>query len=313
MERHYGHGDEIPGTTDPLTRLSLDVLAETAAPPPGAVDRLLSAARSARRPVAAAGFTAPFAGRVAAMDALLASATRADWSQKIVEGWTLQELVAHLAATDSLVACAIDAPVAGPPLTANDVLGRTADMIAYTGGRTPQETRAEWRAQAEAIRARAAEMDPGTPITPGGMSFALSDHLLARMLETWLHTVDAAAVLGVSLPLPVAAHIHPTADFCARLIPWTMLLSGVDGGGARAVRLTLTGPGGGVWHVPLDVQVVARPDDGAPAEVEIACDVVDFCFLLGGRRAPDEFPATITGDAGLARDVLHCAPVLSGP
>ncbi|GII62593.1 TIGR03084 family protein [Sphaerisporangium krabiense] len=312
MERHYGHGDEIPGISDPLTRLSLDVLAETATPPPGAVDLLLSAARSARRPAPPAGFTAPFAARVAAMDALLASATRADWSQKIVEGWTLQELVAHLAATDSLVADAIEAPVAGPPLTENDVPRRTADMIAYAGGRTPQETRAEWRAQAEAIRARAAEMDPGTPIAPGGMSFALADHLLARMLETWIHTTDAAAVMRVSLPLPVAAHVHPTADFCARLVPWTMLLSGVDGG-ARAVRLTLTGPGGGAWHVPLDVQVVARPDDGALAETEIVCDVVDFCFLLGGRRVPEEFPATIIGDAGLALDVLRCAPALSGP
>ncbi|RCG30468.1 maleylpyruvate isomerase family mycothiol-dependent enzyme [Sphaerisporangium album] len=313
MDRHAGRGDEIPGTSDPVTRLSLDVLAEAAStPPPGALARLLPAARSARPPAPAAGFAAPFAARVAAMDALLASATPADWAQKIVEGWTLQELVAHLAATDGLVANAIGAAVAGPPLAADEVLSRTADMIAYTGGRRPEETRVEWRAQAETICARAAAMEPGTPIAPGGIQFPVSDHLLARMLETWIHTDDAATVIGLPLPLPLAAHIHPTADFCARLIPWTMLLSGVDGG-ERSVRLTLTGPGGGAWHVPLSVARVAAPDDGAPSDAQITCDVVEFCFLLGGRGTPEAFAARIEGDEGLAREVLRCAPALSGP
>ncbi|WP_248965849.1 maleylpyruvate isomerase family mycothiol-dependent enzyme [Sphaerisporangium perillae] len=304
---------DLPGVSDPVARLSLDALIEAAAePPPGALARLLTVTRSVRRPAATTGFAAPYAARVAAMDALLASATPEDWLQEIVEGWTLQQLVAHLAATDSLVAAAIGAPVAGPEPVAGEVLARTADMLAFVAGQPPERTRADWRAQADAICRHAASMDPATPVAPGGMSFAVSDHLLARMLETWIHADDAATVIGHSLPLPLAAHIHPTADFCARLLPWTMLLSGTDGGG-RAIRLTLTGPGGGAWHVPLDVARTAVPDDGSPADAAITCDAVAFCFLLGGRGAPATFPAEVEGDAGLARDVLHSAPALSGP
>lgn len=313
VDRHTRPGDGIPGTSDPVTRLGLDALAESlAGPPPGALDRLLAGARTARRPAVTEGFVASYAGRVAAMDALLASASPADWTTKIVEGWTLHQLVAHLAATDSLVAASIGAPMAGPPLAANETLGRTADMIAFVGDLTPERTRADWRAQADAICARAAAMEPATPIDPGGMSFPVSDHLLARMLETWIHTDDAATVIGLPLPRPTAGHIHPTADLCARLVPWTMLLSGVDGG-ARAIRLTLTGPGGGRWYVPLDVARAAVPDDGSPVHAEIACDAVAFCFLLGGRGAPATFPAEVTGDAALARDVLAAAPAMSGP
>ncbi|MDH2424223.1 maleylpyruvate isomerase family mycothiol-dependent enzyme [Sphaerisporangium sp. TRM90804] len=313
MDHHTGSGDRVPGTSDPVTRLTLDALVEAAPEPPaGTLSRLLAAARSARPPASAAGFAAPYAARVAAMDALLASAPPEGWSREIVEGWRLQELVAHLAATDSLVAAQMGAPVAGPPVDANDVLGRTAGMIAFVRGQTPEETRADWRGQAEAICGRAASMDPATPVEPGGLSFAIADHLLARMLETWIHTQDAATVLGLSLPRPLPGHIRPTADFCARLLPWTMLLSGMDAGG-RALRLTLTGPGGGVWHVPLDVGATAVPDDGSPADAAITAEVAAFCFLLGGRGAPATFPAEVEGDAALARDVLTSAPALSGP
>ncbi|MFB9252874.1 maleylpyruvate isomerase family mycothiol-dependent enzyme [Sphaerisporangium melleum] len=305
----------VPGTADPVTRLRLDVLAEAASEaPPGARERLLAAARAARPPaVAVAGIAAPYAARVAAMDALLACAGEADWSRTIVEGWTLQQLLAHLAATDGLVAAAIGAPVAGPATAADaDVAERTAAMIAHVAGQPPELTRADWRAQAGAICRRAASLDPATLIAPGGMAFPLPDHLLARMLETWIHTADAAAAMGRSLPLPVAGHITPTADFCARLLPWTSALSGVEAAD-RAIRLTLTGPGGGAWHVPLDLGRAVVPDDGSPVDATITCDAVGFCFLLGGRGAPATFPAEVTGDAGLARDVLHAAPALSGP
>ncbi|MFC6086260.1 maleylpyruvate isomerase family mycothiol-dependent enzyme [Sphaerisporangium aureirubrum] len=306
-------GGPHPIPADPVTRLVLHAFAEVAAEPPaGARERLLAAARSRRRPAVTDGFAAPYAARVAAMDALLAGAGPADWAKKIVEGWTLQELVAHLAATDSLVAAAMGLPVAGPPLAADEVLSRTADMIAFERERAPELTRAGWRAQAEAICARAATMDPAGPVAPGGFSLPAKDHLLARMLETWIHTDDAATVIGVPLPRPLPAHIHPTADLCARLVPWTMALSGMTPG-PRALRLELTGSGGGTWHVPLDLSAEAAPDDGSPADVEMSCEVKAFCFLLGGRGAPDTFPADVTGDDALARDILTAAPALSGP
>ncbi|WP_425569013.1 hypothetical protein [Nonomuraea salmonea] len=84
-----------------------------------------------------------------------------------------------------------------------------------------------------------------------------------------------------------------------------MLLSGLDGSG-RTLLLTLTGPGGGEWRVALGVE------DAGPGEPDahITADVVAFCFLLGGRGDPADFPADLEGDLSLARDVLTTAPPL---
>jgi uncharacterized protein (TIGR03083 family) len=295
---------------DPVERLYLDAIMEDPAVPARSLrPQLLAGARARRRPAAPTALWAqPYAGRVAAMDALLASAVDDDWSRVIVEGWTLQELVAHLAAKDGLLASSVGAPVLGPPLGATDSLGRTADVQAYERARSPEQTRRDWRAQADALCRHLADLEPTTSATLDGMDAVVSDHILARCLETWVHTDDAARTAGIRLPDPVPEHVHPTADLCARLLPWTMLLSGTDGTG-RTLGLTLTGAGGGDWQVPLGV-ADTRP--GTP-EAHITADVKTFCFLLGGRGDPADFPAEVAGDLGLARDVLIAAPALSGP
>ncbi|MEU0567514.1 maleylpyruvate isomerase family mycothiol-dependent enzyme [Nonomuraea sp. NPDC005983] len=295
---------------EPVERLYLDALMEDPAVPERSLrPQLLAGARARRRPAApTAAWAEPYAARVAAMDALLASAVDDDWTRVIVEGWTLQELVAHLAAKDGLLAASVGAPVLGPALTSTDSPGRTAEVQAYERARSPEQTRRDWRAQADALCRHLAELPAGTPANLDGLDAPVGDHILARTLETWIHTDDAATVARARLPLPIPAHIHLTADLCARLLPWTMLLSGLDASG-RTLLLTLTGPGGGEWRVPLGVE------DGTSgtAAAHITADVVDFCFLLGGRGDPASFPADLDGDLNLARDVLTAAPALSGP
>ncbi|MEO3869125.1 maleylpyruvate isomerase family mycothiol-dependent enzyme [Nonomuraea sp. B12E4] len=295
---------------DPVERLYLDAMMEDPAVPAHSLrPQLLAGARARRRPAApTAAWAQPYAGRVAAMDALLASAVDGDWSRIIVEGWTLQELVAHLAAKDGLLAASVGAPVLGPPLGAADSMGRTREVQAYERGRSPEQTRRDWRAQADALCRHLAELDPATPAGLDGMETAIGDHILARGLETWVHTSDAAHTAQISLPDPIPEHIRPTADLCARLLPWTMLFSGLDGAG-RTVHLTLTGEGGGEWTLPLGVEETVP---GTP-DVHITADVVKFCFLLGGRGDPLDFPADVTGDHDLARDILTTAPTFSGP
>ncbi|GIH94058.1 maleylpyruvate isomerase family mycothiol-dependent enzyme [Planobispora siamensis] len=299
---------------DPTRRLYLDALMEGTEPPETSLRPLvLTAARARRRPAAAtSGWTAPFAGRIAAMDAVLGEATDQDWGRQVVEGWTLQELLAHLAAKDGLVSLSVDAPVLGPPVTVNEGLARTAELQEYERRRAPDQTRRDWRTQADALCRHLASVAPDTPSETGGFTMPVVDHLLARGLETWIHTADAAGVLGVSLPHPVPGHVEVTADLCARLMPLAMRLSGHRVPEGRAVRLALTGPGGGLWHVPLHLGGRAVRGDG-PAEATVTCDVVEFCFLVGGRGDPGGFAAGVEGDAGLARELLHAAPALSGP
>ncbi|MEU8395785.1 maleylpyruvate isomerase family mycothiol-dependent enzyme [Nonomuraea sp. NPDC048892] len=295
---------------DPVERLYLDAMMEDPAVPAHSLrPQLLSGARARRRPAApTAAWAEPYAGRVAAMDALLASAAEDNWSRVIVEGWTLQELVAHLAAKDSLLAASVGAPVLGPPIGAPDSTSRTNDLQAYERARSPEQTRRDWRAQADALCRHLAELPPTTLTTLDGLEVVASDHILARSLETWIHTADAAQMAEIRLPDPVAGHIHLQADLCARLLPLTMFMSGMDGTG-RTAHVTLTGAGGGEWRVALGV---ADTEPGEP-DVRITADVVTFCFLLGGRGDPGDFPAELEGDLSLARDILLSAPALSGP
>ncbi|MFI0446754.1 maleylpyruvate isomerase family mycothiol-dependent enzyme [Actinomadura sp. 6N118] len=301
---------------NPVERLYLDALEE-------GVERderpssglLLTTARARRRPAATTvPWAAPYAGRVAAMDAVLASASAGDWAQQVVEGWTLQQLVAHLTAKDGLVAADVGAPVLGPPIGTRDPLGRTAEVQAAEEGRSPEETRETWRAQADALCARLADVDPATPAAPDGLAIPVRDAIIARSLETWVHADDAARTSALRLPPPVAGHLHPMAGFCTRLLPWTMIATGSDGAGST-VRVTLTGPGGGTWLVPLDVNDPGGVREGGEGDAgaHIVTDVVAFCFLLGGRGAPESLPAEIEGDRDLARRVLEAAPAFSGP
>ncbi|MGW0806407.1 maleylpyruvate isomerase N-terminal domain-containing protein [Nonomuraea sp. NPDC002799] len=295
---------------DPVERLYLDAMMEDPEVPAHSLrPQLLAGARARRRPAAAtAAWAEPYAGRVAAMDALLASAVDDDWSRVIVEGWTLQELVAHLAAKDGLLAASVGAPVLGPPIGAADSLGRTHDVQAYERARSPEQTRRDWRAQADALCRHLAELPPTTQATLDGTEAVVRDHIIGRALETWVHTDDAAKTARITLPHPIPEHIAPTADLCARLLPWTMLMSGLNGAG-RTLHLTLTGAGGGEWLLPLGVE---ESEPGTP-DVHITAETIPFCFLLGGRGDPDEFPAELTGDLSLARDVLKTAPAFSGP
>ncbi|WP_219471605.1 maleylpyruvate isomerase family mycothiol-dependent enzyme [Nonomuraea rhizosphaerae] len=297
---------------EPVERLYLDALMEEPAVPERSLrPQLLAGARARRRPAApTAAWAEPYASRVAAMDALLASAADDDWSRIIVEGWTLQELVAHLAAKDGLLAASVGAPVLGPPIGATDSLGRTADVQNHERARDPEQTRRDWRAQADALCRHLTDLDSTTLAGMDGLDAPVRDHVLARGLETWIHADDAARTADLKLPHPIPEHIHPTADLCARLLPWTMLLSGLDGSG-RTLRLTLTGPGGGDWTLPLGVS--DDPGGAGDPDACIEADVVGFCFLLGGRGDPESFPADLKGDLGLARDVLTTAPALSGP
>jgi len=134
---------------DPLERLYVDALLEDPEEPKRSLrPQLLAGARARRRPAApTADWARPYAGRVAAMDALLAAAVEDDWSRVIVEGWTLQELVAHLAAKDGLLAASVGAPVLGPELTTADSAARTADVQSYERARSPEQTRRDWRAR----------------------------------------------------------------------------------------------------------------------------------------------------------------------
>ncbi|WP_283132779.1 maleylpyruvate isomerase N-terminal domain-containing protein [Rhizohabitans arisaemae] len=165
-------------------------------------------------------YAEPYAARVAALDSLLGSLATDDWARVILEGWTVQDLIAHLTAVDGLVAATLGARVVGPPISGDDRLARTAVMIVDSHGRPPERTRDDWWGQAGSLCERVGASGPQLAdqiVGVGGFRLSVQDHLASRALETWIHTEDIAAVLGRALSSPDDVHLRPMTDareFC---------------------------------------------------------------------------------------------------
>ncbi|RKS79215.1 uncharacterized protein (TIGR03083 family) [Actinomadura pelletieri DSM 43383] len=264
--------------------------------------RTLRAALSRRAPARPApDFARPYAAMVSMLDALLTALPEADWTTIAVDEWDARDLVAHLTATDGLLVEAIT----GVESSAEDVPARTAEMV---GRRLPlRDTRRVWRRQADELCDMLSDSDADRQVQMGGYGMRLSDHLFARAFETWIHTTDIGRSTGRPLPPPLAEHVHPLADFGARILPMALVLTGREHPD-RTLRLILDGPGGGEWTVPLG-KVAA---DVEPS-VRVRMDVIEFCFLAGGRRDPETVRAETSGDRAVTRDVLASIPAFAGP
>ncbi|PZG24481.1 hypothetical protein C1I98_35615 [Spongiactinospora gelatinilytica] len=255
-------------------------------------------------------YAAPYASRVAALDVLLTALPASGWTAVVVHGWTPAGVAGHLMAVDGLLAAALGAPVIGPSAAGDDPEARTDQVLDALRDRPGAEAAARWREQAAALchHLDTAGSIPGEEerITAAAVTMRLRDHLAMRAYETWMHSEDicSGAAEGLRLPLPVPDHVHTLSQFGCRMLRTSMMIAAGGAPDERAARITLTGPGGGT-------RVVRFGRERVEPAAEIEMDVIDFCFLLGDRLGPDEVQATVTGDPGLARDVLTAAPLVT--
>ncbi len=280
-------------------------------PPAGMLARLRAAAPARRRPATTTpAYAAPYAAQVAALDLLLADLAPEDWHRIAAYGeLTVRDLVAHLAATDGLIAAGLGLPVQPPVEPGQNLAARTAAALRLEQDRPAEQTRQSWRAQADALcRALVGHPSPGTATVPLGRPFPLLDALTARAFETWIHREDIAAATGHPTVAPLPEHVHPMADFAARLLP-RVIARRIAPPHDRHVRLHLTGAGGGTWTVPLDPAATV----GATVQpaVVVTVDVVEFCRRAGDRRDPGRVAVEVRGDAALGREFLAAVPAMA--
>ncbi|MEU9325810.1 maleylpyruvate isomerase family mycothiol-dependent enzyme [Streptomyces canus] len=272
--------------------------------PPSPLDTLLTDALRARpAPPRVARHAAPYAAAVAGLEALLPELA-GRWSTPVVHDWDVHATVAHLLAADEPLALrlGIDARVPGARIDedadwADAWERRTAEVIAHEYGRTPEETVADWSAQAAALlgtpHARDRELAAGTTLLMG-LRLPVTEHFLARAFEAWIHTDDIGRALGLAVPPPPEEHLGQLVRLAVRV------LGTVLGAGAPPVLFAVRG--GEEW-------VLGSQSD--PVAAELTLDAVDFCLLIGGRHAPDMVPRDTTGDAAAVRNVLERAASLS--
>jgi uncharacterized protein (TIGR03083 family) len=314
VEDHLAGCPACTAEADRLGRAVAGLATTVAVPPPARLRGAVLDAAVARRPAAGDEASTGYATWVDRFDTLLESLTAAQWRERVVHDWTVQDLVAHLTATDELLVAQLgsadDETLEDPAeLDGGLPARRTAAAIVEHRGRPPERTRAAWRAQADLLLRDVGEpdaldrqvrlADPRLPRQP------LRTAVIQRLFETWIHTDDIRTVLGGPPAPPDERHIAMIVAFGVRLLPAALRLAGADRP-PRSARLVLVGPGGGDWVISPAVQrVPARPPDAT-----VTMDAVEFCYLLGNRRDPDTVPHRVEGDPAVAATLLRAATTL---
>jgi uncharacterized protein (TIGR03083 family) len=219
-----------------------------------------------------------------------------------LNGLTVRDLLAHLAAMESLVAMWMGVPTL-PEVTEEGVEARTAEVVRMTSAWSLADVVALWRRSIAAIRDAA----PGTETCPWfGSDMPTDLVLLVRAFETWTHTDDIRRALGRALDVPSAAALHTMAEGSMTMVPSALDASGLARPG-RTARIVLTGAGGGDWTLPMNLGT----DAGVP-DVTLTLPVVDWCRRFSDRLRVDDLDLLVHGDQQLAADVVAVAPVFAG-
>ncbi|MBL7492152.1 maleylpyruvate isomerase family mycothiol-dependent enzyme [Frankia sp. AgB1.9] len=282
--------------------------------PGPALSRVLAAARARRRPAPELpAFAAAFGATAGMLDVVLAEVSDDVLLRPSpVLTWRLGDLVTHLAAGNALVADAVAIAV-DPPVAADvDLVAHTERLLRWVDGWPRARVARLWRdgiaAMAERIRAEPALAREWVEVD--GLRLPVGSHLVARAFETWIHARDLGVAAGLTVPSPPADSLAAMADLAAGLLG--ALPPRAATAPAGAVRLTLTGPGGGAWLVHLGGPPPAGLGAIEPA-AGLVLDTVEFCLVAANRRAPEAARAAISGDAALAAELLTSAARLARP
>lgn len=250
-----------------------------------------------------ASYAAPYAAAVAGLKALLPE-IEGRWSTPVVHDWDVHATVAHLLAADEHLArlLGLDTRLPLSRIPHDTHWGdawneRTAEVIAHEYGRTPEETVADWSAQADDLLTAPEATDPelaARAVMLMGVRLPVADHYVVRAFEAWIHTDDIGRALGLAVPPPPEAHLWQLVRLAVRILGLAL------GRATAPVLFSVTG--GEQW-------VLGSQDE--PVRAELTLDPVDFCLLVGGRYTPDEVPRATSGDESAAQNVLEQASRLA--
>ncbi len=289
-------------------------------PAPELRARVLDEARRRREPAAVVAGSSPIdvhRVELARVILLLRDLTPEDWARPVdppeLDGWTVHDVVVHLVANESLLACQLGVPVSGIPETATDNEGRTAQAQARHTARSPRHTVAELEAAAEATNTEVAvrgEARLDEPIDWWGGRVATRMALLVRAFETWTHADDIRRAIGAGMVDPPPASLLTLAHTACGLVPTTL---GVRGGyrPGRLVRFRFTDVGDAAWDVDLGAGGGVRPAGDDAVDAEIVTEAAAVCRGISARVDPRELAYDFSGDEQLVRDVVDALPALA--
>ena len=223
------------------------------------------------------------------LDEVLGTFGRDDWGRpSAAAGWSVSDVVLHLAQTEELVVASAKgdpAPFAREPGQGGSVDEFAARSVEHERGTPPDAVYPRWRAARHAALDALRGCQAGTRLPWATNPLSPATLATTRLAEHWAHALDITSPLGIAYP--DTARLRHVAWLAVRTLPYALAVAGLE---ARPVRCALTGPDGEQWEF--------GPED---AESYITGAAGAFCRVAAQRLAPEASGLTATGpDAATA-------------
>lgn len=213
------------------------------------------------------------AAEQAELDHLLAGLTEADWgADSLCEGWSVADVVLHLAQTEEAVVATLGLDPSRVPTdwaahgdTVESAMGALVDAQRAPGS----EVLARWRSAAAASSAAFAAADPDRRVQWVTNAFKPATLATTRVAEHWTHGHDISDALG--LPYADTERLRHVAWLAHSTLPYSFAAHGEE---PVPVRCELLAPDGSTWRLGPE-----------RAPVVITGSAVDFC-RVGAQRLP---------------------------
>lgn len=224
------------------------------------------------------------------LEALLAGLADADWDQpSSCQGWTISDVVLHLAQTEEAVVASVTGEAFRFPggLAGGNVDEIVAGWVKTERGASPDEVFGRWKAARRAALSALADADPDAPVTWAAAPLKPRTLATTRLSEHWTHAQDVAEPLGADYP--DTDRLWHIARLAHRTVPYAYARAGRDD--PPSIRLRLAAPSGDIWEF-----------GDAGAEVEITGSASEFCRVAGRRLDPAD--AELEAGGGRAVELL---------
>lgn len=219
------------------------------------------------------------------LDGVLAGLTPVQWTHpSAADGWTVADVVLHLAQSEELAAASIGGGQTSLAAERDGNVDAVADsLVAAERDITPADLLARWRAVAFATPAALRAQPRGTRLQ--WITNRISPAALAttRLAEAWTHAHDITDPLGI--PYPDTARLRHIAWLGHRTLPYAFAVEKIEGG---PVYCVLAAPDGRqTWHF------------GDPeAASAIMGPAAEFCRVGARRLAAADSTLKATGPYG---------------
>ena len=215
------------------------------------------------------------------LESLLSGLSEVQWlSESAAPGWTISDVVVHLAQTEELVAAGLASGERGETWDRGErPLDEAIDEVVKADRAPAHEVFDRWcRARRAALTAlRAADPNQrvpwaATPLRPAVLA-------TTRLAEHWAHGLDISGPLN--LPFPDTDRLRHIAWLGHRTLPYAFAVVGLP---VQDIYCELTGPDGSVWRY------------GAPgADSMISGPAAEFCRVGARRLKPEDSQLVTTG------------------